>query len=50
MKMDMIKIMTLAKIKFTEFYDAKQYKNHASTQLSVKKYYANDKKIIIDEK
>ena len=43
-------IIAITKKSFSEFYDIRQYKKHASGQFVVRKYAANNKKIILNEK
>ena len=45
-----IEIAILMKRKFSEFYDIKEYKKQTSEQLVVRRYAANNQKIIVDEK
>lgn len=48
-KMNLI-IIAITKKNFSQFYDIKQYKKHASEQFVVRKYAIGSKKIILNEK
>lgn len=47
--MNLIKIATMLKKKFSEFYDIKLYNNHASDHFVVRRYTTNNQRIIVDE-
>lgn len=47
--MNLIKIATVLKNKFSEFYDIKLYRKKASNQVAINQYITNEKKIIVDE-
>ena len=47
--MNLIKIAILLKRRFSEFYEIKQYRMHASSQFVVRHYTLNNQKIVIDE-
>lgn len=46
--MSMIKIAIMVKREFSEFYEVRHYKKHASEQLNVRQYATNGSKIVID--
>ena len=47
--MNLIKIVTLLKKKFSEFYDIKLYRKHASDHFVVRRYTTNNQRVIVDE-
>ncbi|MBI2654006.1 hypothetical protein HYX02_04300 [Candidatus Woesearchaeota archaeon] len=47
--MNTIKIATMLKKRFSEFFDIKHYGRQASEQLVVKKYSINNRRITINE-
>lgn len=47
--MNLITIVIMLKRKFSEFYDIKQYRQHASEQFVVKQYTPTNQKIMVDE-
>lgn len=47
--MNLIKIATTLKKRFSEFYDIKLYRKQAEKQFIVKQYTLTHKKIIVDE-
>ncbi|MBS3158746.1 hypothetical protein J4206_05665 [Candidatus Woesearchaeota archaeon] len=47
--MNTIKIMSMLKMKFSQFHDIKKYRVHASEQFVVKRYKLNSRKIIVDK-
>ena len=47
--MNLVKIATMQRKKFSEFYDIKHYRKQAAEQFIVKLYKVDSKKIIVDE-
>ena len=47
--MNTIKIVTILKIKFSEYYDSKEYKTHTQNKFVIKRYATNNEKIIVGE-
>ena len=47
--MNLVKIATMQRKKFSEFYDIKHYRKQMSKQFVVRQYKINSQKVIIDE-